>query len=55
MSRDISDLVANKAPLDLNKDLTEKMNKLIAESDRELINTWHTHRRRRLWPKGISK
>lgn len=55
MSRDISDLVENKAPVDLNKDLNERMNALITETDRELVNTWHTHRKRRLWPKGISK
>jgi hypothetical protein len=56
--RDITDLTKPKPPqaeADKARELTERMNALIDESDRELINTWHPHRRRRVWPKGISK
>jgi hypothetical protein len=55
VARDITALVKGKPVQDAVKSHSERMNQLITESDRELLNTWHPQRRRLAWPKGISK
>lgn len=55
MARDIAQLVKGKPPVEAAKSHSERMNQLIAEQDKELINNWHPHRKRQAWPKGISK
>jgi hypothetical protein len=54
MSRDIAALL-NIEPQKASKSLNERMNALVADADRELINNWHPRRPKHLWPKGISK
>ena len=56
--RDISDLVKDKPAQpssQVNQAHSDRMNAIITEYDKRLLNEWHPRAPRRVWPKGISK
>lgn len=52
--RDIAALLSSK-PTSASRELNKRMNAIILEYDKRLVNEWHPRRPRRTWPQGISK
>lgn len=52
--RDIAPLLSSK-PASASRELNARMNALILEYDKRLVNDWHPRRPRHTWPQGIGK